>query len=245
MFLEADLHVHSVASGHAYSTIQEIAREARKKGLKLVAITEHGPQMTGAPSPLYFNNMWVIHRQVEGVEILRGIEANILEDGSIDLAERYLRRLDLVLAGFHAECIEPGSVEENTRTMIKALENPYVDIISHPGNPHFQIDPEQVVRATKRLGKILEINNNSFRVRRGSYENCLEIARWAARLGVMIAVNSDSHFAYDVGEADQAMAIVREAGVPEELILTAKAQWVKEYIWKRGKRLGEHTTAIV
>ena len=245
MILEADLHVHTVASGHAYSTVIEIAREARKKGLKMVAITDHGPAMTGAPTPIYFNNLWVVHPQVEGLEILRGVEANILEGGALDLEERYLRRLDLVLAGFHSECLEPGSVEENTRNMIKALENPYVDMICHPGNPSFQIDPERVVKAAKRLGKILEINNNSYRVRMGSYENCLEIARLVAREGVMIAINSDSHFAYDVGESDWALSIIKDAGVPEELVLTAKAERVKEYLKQRGKRLGEHTTAVV
>lgn len=245
MPLEADLHVHTIASGHAYSTLQEIAREAKRKGLKLIAITEHGPAMIGAPTPLYFNNMWVIHRKVEGIEILRGIEANILPGGELDLAERYLRRLDLVVAGFHAECCESGSVEENTRTMIKAMENPYVDIICHPGNPAFQVDPEQVVRAAKKLGKILEVNNNSFRVRRGSEENCLAIARWAARLGVKVAVNSDCHFAPDVGETDLALGLVKRAGLPEELILTARAQRVKDYLAERGKRLQGYTRTVV
>ncbi|MGB4482930.1 MAG: phosphatase, partial [bacterium] len=93
--------------------------------------------------------------------------------------------------------------------------------------------------------KILEINNNSYRVRMGSYENCLEIARLVAREGVMIAINSDSHFAYDVGESDWALSIIKDAGVPEELVLTAKAERVKEYLKQRGKRLGEHTTAVV
>ncbi|MGI6575944.1 MAG: phosphatase [bacterium] len=245
MFLEADLHVHTIASGHAYSTLTEVAREATKKGLKLIAVTEHGPSMPGAPQPLYFGNMWVVPRQVEGVCILRGIEANILPGGELDLPERYLARLDLVLAGFHRECISSGSVAENTQVMIKAMENPYVDMVSHPGNPAFQVDPEMIVRAAKEHGVIIEINNNSFQVRKGSIDNCRAIAKWAARLGVKVAVNSDSHFATHVGEVADALALIKEAGVPQELILNAEADRVKKFLRERGKPLGKHTKALV
>lgn len=239
--LQADLHVHTVVSGHAYSTLQEVAREAKGKGLKLLAITDHGPAMPGGPCPIYFANMRIIPRQVEGVEIIRGVEANILEEGTLDLSERLLNGLEFVLAGFHSECLEPqASVEENTRLMIKALENPHVDVISHPGNPRYQIDAEKLVRATKRLGKLVEINNSSFRVRQGSYENCLEIARWAVRLGVMITVNSDCHISYDVGECQLAQEILLAAKVPEELILNTKVERVKDYLEGRKRRLREH-----
>ncbi len=233
--------MHTVASGHAYSTLEEVAREAKRKGLKLLAITDHGPAMLGGPDIIYFANMRIIPRQVEGVEIIRGVEANILADGALDLSEKVLNRLEFVLAGFHSECIEPrASVEENTRIMIKALENPHVDVISHPGNPVYQIDPEGLVRATKRLGKVIEINNSTFRVRKGSYENCLEIARWAVRLGVMIALNSDSHISYDVGECQLALGIIKEARVPEELILNANVARVKDYVHRRRQRLKEY-----
>ena len=233
--------MHTVASGHAYSTLQEVAREAKKKGLKLLAVTEHGPAMLGGACSIYFANMRIIPRQVEGVEIIRGVEANILEDGALDLSERVLNRLEFVLAGFHSECIKPrDSVEENTQIMIRVLENPHVDVISHPGNPRYQIDPEQLVRATKRLGKLVEINNSSFRVRKGSYDNCLEIARWAVRLGVMLTVNSDCHISYDVGEWRLAARIIEEAGVSEELILNAKVERVRDYLRKRRRRLEEY-----
>ena len=87
---------------HAYSTVVENAREAANKGLKMIVITDHGPALGEGINRYYFGNMTVIPRQIEGVYILRGIEANILDcKGTLDLPERYLKKLDIVLAGLH------------------------------------------------------------------------------------------------------------------------------------------------
>jgi putative hydrolase len=77
---EVDVHCHTIASGHAYSTIIENALEAAKKGLKMIAVTDHGPALGEGINRYYFGNMVVIPRQIEGVYVLRGIEANIKDD---------------------------------------------------------------------------------------------------------------------------------------------------------------------
>ncbi|MEY8333396.1 PHP domain-containing protein [Lachnospiraceae bacterium 47-T17] len=81
-----DLHTHTIASGHAYSTILELIQAAKEKNLELLGITEHGPRMKGSCAPIYFQNLKVIPRERFGVTTLFGVELNIMdEDGSVDL----------------------------------------------------------------------------------------------------------------------------------------------------------------
>jgi putative hydrolase len=115
LVLAADLHVHSVASGHAYSTIAEIAVEAARKGLAAIAITDHGPAMPGGTHRYYFGNLQVLPDSLEGVRILRGVELNILnEAGEVDLPPEYLALLDLAWAGLHELCFEGSGLRNAT-----------------------------------------------------------------------------------------------------------------------------------
>jgi len=238
MRIVADLHTHSVASGHAYNTIDEMARAARDAGLELIAITDHGPNIPGGPHLYYFGNLRVIPATIAGVEVLKGVEANIISPaGDLDLPERSLKKLDFVLAGFHVGTgYDGGSVEENTRAMIGAMENPHVDAIAHPGNPAFQVNIEEIVRAAKRLGKLLEINNSSLTVTRlDSRDNCFQFARLAAAHGVTVVIGSDAHHASRVGVVDAAVELAERAGLTEDLVLNTSLRRVVDFLRSRGK----------
>jgi putative hydrolase len=222
MKIAIDTHTHSVASGHAYSTIDDLARGARKQGLKGFVLTDHGPGMPGATHAYHFGNLRVIPRHIRGVRFFSGIEANIMDDsGGIDLAPFLLARLDFVLAGFHEICFAPRSREENTRALVATIANPWVDAISHPGNPAFPVDLETVVRAAAEHGTALEINDSSFRIRRGSDDNCLRIAQLCVQYGAPIVCGSDAHYWQDVGRLDTARALLKKAAVPATLVLNA------------------------
>jgi len=209
-----------VASGHAYSTIGEIAVEAGRKGLRLVGMTDHGPALPGGPHPYHFSALRFVPETLHGVRILRGVEANILGPGQLDLPEATLAGLDLVMAGFHEACGFDGrGAEANTRALLAILEQPQVKVISHPGNPAFPIDYEAVARKAAQAGTALEINNSSFSVsRQGSRGNCLELARLCARFGTPVTVGSDAHIAQGVGEFEEALGALREAGIAWEQI---------------------------
>lgn len=237
MKLEVDLHTHTVASGHAYSTVKEMAAAAREKGLKMIAITDHGPCMPGAPQLDYFLNTLVCPQEINGVRVLRGVEANILDaEGQLDLPNEVLECLDIVLAGLHASAGYCGSTkEENTQALIAAISNPYVNIITHPGNPQFPIDFETVVLAAREYGKALELNNSSFLVRPQSTEPCLSIARLAKKHGVTVAVDSDAHICYGVGECAAALEIARQAGLEETQLLNNSAERVREFLVRQGR----------
>lgn len=240
-----DTHTHTIASGHAYSTIHDYVDVAKKKGLELVAVTDHGPAMPGGPNIFHIGNQRVIPREIDGIEILRGVEANIIDfDGSIDISEVYLERLDIVLASLHDVCIESGTKEENTRALLKTMENEYVDIIGHPGNPRFPIDIDEFVLGAKRNNKIIEINNSTFTNpgRSGSRDNCIMIARKAKEYGVFVVAGSDAHISFDVGNFEKSSEVFNLVEMPEKLIMNTSKEKLKNYLKAKGKELREKTS---
>ena len=150
MKIELDMHTHTLASGHAFSTIQEMAKAGAEKGLKLLGITEHTPGIPGTCDPIYFRNLHVVPRLMYGVELMLGAEINILDSkGNIDADEELMRRLDIRIAGIHSLCYEHGTKEENTSGMVQAIRHPYIQIISHPGDGTAELDFEPMVQASK------------------------------------------------------------------------------------------------
>jgi putative hydrolase len=224
MNIIADMHTHTISSGHGYSTINELAAEAARKGLAAMAITDHGPALPGGPHVYHFGAMRFIPETIHGVRILRGIEANILDTGgTLDLPEPYLRKLDFVMAGLHEGCGFTGEDRiRNTEAVISAMENPLVKAISHPGNPLFPLDYQAVVAAAARTGTALEMNNTSFSIsRKGSSPNCELLAGLIARMGAPLVIGSDAHIAQMVGEFADAVAVIEEAGVTEAQVINA------------------------
>jgi len=241
MKIEADLHVHTVASGHAYSTVEEITKEASKKGLKLIALTDHGPALPGGAHPYHFWNLRIMPPELNGVRILKGVEANITNaHAELDLDEEYLCALELVHAGFHPRCgYENSSVAKNTATLIKAMDNPFVDFIVHPGNAKFPIDPEALVSAALDKGIALEVNNSSFlptSSRQAALDFDLQIIDLAKEKGVPIILSSDAHIYTQVGEVDKAAELVAKAGINSGQILNTSVERIFEYLVERRKK---------
>lgn len=235
MKIVVDTHTHTVSSGHAYSTVQEMAKEAAANQMEMFAVTDHGPAMEGAPMIFHFGNLRVIPENLYGVRIIKGVEANIVDySGKVDLPDEYLARLEFVMASFHDICIKPSTVEDHTNAVINALKNPWIDAVAHSGNPVFQIDIEKVVKTAKEYNKLIEINNHSFLVRPGSEKNCRGIALCCKELGVRVVCGSDAHISFDIGKFDNIYRIFEEIDMPEELVLNTSSQKVEEYL--KGKR---------
>jgi putative hydrolase len=236
MKIRIDTHTHSLASGHAYSTIDDLARGGRRRGLVGFVLTDHGPALPGGTHPYHFGNLRILPPKIGGLFLFRGVEANIMDDeGTVDLKPAYLRRLDFVLAGFHEACFPPRDRGENTRALIAALGNPWVDGISHPGNPLFPVDYEAVVRAAAESGKALEINNSSFRIRPGSAENCRLIALLCGKYRCPVSCGSDAHYRDDVGNFTRALALIRETALPPELVINRSLKSFREFSQTRLK----------
>lgn len=239
MKIVADLHNHTISSGHAYSTIIELAKVAANKGLEMIAMTDHGPKMPGAPHLYHFGNLISIPEEIHGVEILRGAESNILDkEGNIDIPFYFQRNLDIILGGFHQLCFEPGSVEENTQAAINAMVNSKIDVLVHPGNPEFLVNPEKVVQAAKEHNVLIEINNSSLLggSRKGSYDNCLAFAKAIVKLDWKVSLGSDSHIAFEVGNFNKALDLIEKAGLKEENIINTDVKKIKIFLQSRGRK---------
>jgi putative hydrolase len=226
-----DTHTHTISCGHAYSTIQENAKEAFANGIQMINMSDHGPSMSGAPFRYHFGNLEIIPDLLYGVRVLKGVELNIINyNGKIDLDDYYLEKLDLVLASYHDICIKPSTIEEHTNAAVKVLSNPYIDVFAHPGNPQFQIDIEKVVKAAKDYNKLIEINNQSALVRKGSEQNCIQIACMCKKYGVRMTTGSDAHISFGIGKFDFVNKLLEEAEVPEELVVTTSIEKMEEYL---------------
>lgn len=221
MPIVAETHCHTVACDHAFSTIQENARAAKEKGIRFVCITEHCPAMLGAPQSYFFDNLPnAIPDVLDGVVILKGAEANILDfDGKLDLTVKQLKKLDWVIASYHVPCCAPGTIEEHTRGWMAVAENPDVDVIGHCGDVRYAFTHEPVIQAFAKNGKIVEFNSHSFSCRPGSPECCREVALLCKKYDVRVVCSSDAHFSGEIGSAESALAMLKEIDYPEELIL--------------------------
>ena len=219
MKILVDLHCHTVASTHAHSTVLENIAEAKEKGLEAIAITNHCPPLGDAPHIYHFTNISLFPKEIKGFRVLRGCEANILDlNGNLGIDDSVLKRLDIVIASIHNPVYKDLGAKDNTSAYLKALENPYVDILGHSGNPLCPYDIERVVSRAKELNKFIEINENTFAIRPNNISLCKEIALCAKQLRANVVVNSDAHIATDVGEVGKAISMLKEIDFPEELI---------------------------
>ncbi|MEX1308763.1 MAG: PHP domain-containing protein [Eubacteriales bacterium] len=236
--IEVDTHVHTVLSGHAFSTLMENVAIAKKKGMKGFATTDHGPQVShAAPNFLpYTMRLWPTH--MEGIRVYKSCEANIVgSSGKLDIPTFYIKMLDFVLAGLHNVPEDSFGLVNATKAMVAAYNDPYVDVITHPDNPHYPCDLERVVMAAKANGKAIEINNQSIQLRPGAKENVAEMIRLCKENDTMVVASSDAHLCYNVGEVDVAERMLKDAGFPEELVLNKTFERFDAYVKARAERL--------
>ena len=231
-----DVHTHTIASGHAYNTMMEMIREAQEKGLEVYGITEHAPKMPGSCQDFYFHNLKVVERCHGDLELLLGVELNILDEkGTVDLEEPYLGRMDVAIASLHGPCTKPGSREWNTQCLIEAMKNPHINIIGHPDDGRFLLDYEAVVQAAKEYHTLLEINNNSLNpkgFRQNARENDLEILRLCKKYQVPVIMGSDAHYYKDILTHERIFPLLSEADFPEELVVNTDKEKLYAYINK-------------
>lgn len=236
MKLLMDLHTHTIASGHAYSTLKENIDEAKNKGLKILGTSDHSYAMPGAPEPFFFENYKTINQEINGLRILKGVEANILDyDGKIDVSDKMIHNVDYVIASLHSHCIKSGSKEENTDAIIGAMHNPAVKIIGHPDDGRFPLNYWRLVQAAKKSGVILELNNASLMktsARTNTEINMIALIKLIKKKNIPVILGSDSHIYYNVGRFNEIIKLIQEQGLPEELIINCSIKQLEEKLQK-------------
>ncbi len=249
MKLLCDTHTHTIFSAHAYSTLQENISMAKARGLELLGSTDHFSAMQftdpyNIKNYQYLATMHVLPEEWDGVRLLKGCEADIIDmEGHLfgyntpvrdmitgdpfpdhrerSLLHRVIKSMDYVIASVHAKYFaKDASRAECTELYLRALENPTVLMLGHIGRSGLDFDLDPILLLAKELHKLIEINEHSLDTKEKITIKCRDIAIRCAELGVPIAVNSDAHVALDIGKLELSNAMLEEIHFPEELIMT-------------------------
>lgn len=234
----SDMHTHSIASGHGTScTISHMAKEASRKGLRLLGITDHGPATLAAGTPSYFRSLTYSPRKRFGVELMYGVELNILDaDGRVDLEQELLGKLDYAIASMHSQNYKSGSVSENTAAYVNAMKNPCVKILGHCDNPAFPADYEELAACAVKENVIFEINEASLSpdgYRGDTRANNMEILRCCRKYQLPVLLSSDSHGQEHIGDFTFSSEFVHQSMFPESLILNNQLPRLKVFLMTR------------
>ncbi len=221
--LRGDLHSHTDWSDGG-ATVLEMARAAKARGYSYLAITDHSPRIrvvNGLGPERVAAQAAVIRQamdQLEGFTILRGIECDILEDGSLDLPDEVLAELDVVVISPHVKLkMEPAAMTER---MLRAVSNPHADIVGHPTGrrlgtrPGATYDFEAVFRQAARSRTAMEMDCDPARM-----DLSPELARLAADCGCRLSLDSDAHSPDQFAYVDSGAWMARQAGIGPDLLL--------------------------
>ena len=232
MKLNCDIHTHTIASGHAYGTMREMAAEAAEKQLSLIGFSEHGPLTPGTCDPFHFAALDKVPRTLHGVHVIHGCEINITNDDVLQLEKRWFKKLDYTIVGIHGFCFTDEGPDRNTEHVIACMKHPKVFFVSHPDDSKTPLNYEMLVKAAKEYHVALEVNNSSFlkTSRKNRDENYRTMLAYCREYEVPIIVSSDAHDPSWVGIFDQAIAFLEAEHFPEELILTRDEKYVLEFI---------------
>ncbi len=234
---QVDIHTHSIASGHGTTcTIADMAKQAYMAGLSLLGITDHGPATLHSCKPSYFRSLGMAPKHRCGVDLLYGVELNILDyKGTVDLDPDTLSCLDYAIASIHSKNLKPGSRQENTEAYINAMKNPYVKMIGHCDDTKYNVDYKALVQAAKEHQILLEVNNASLSpdgYRGDVTNNYNELLKWCKEYQMPIILSSDSHGAKHVGDVKYAEKFALDFGYPVDMILNYNYTKVKQFLCK-------------
>jgi putative hydrolase len=228
MKIIADLHTHTLASGHGIDTIRTISDYAVRKGLKGVAITDHGPGISGGPDPIYFMSL---RRMTQGIDlpirIFYGVEDDIKNRrGDLTLPDFVLQDLEIVLVGVHPfSWIANQGPSVRTDAVINAMSRSLMQIFTHPVNNYYNVDIDPVLDAAVSNGIAMELSATRF----GQRDLMISFLEKCVRKNVSIVVNSDAHLGEEVGIFDEALALIGEMKFPENLIINRSKEAIEAF----------------
>lgn len=231
--LVADIHMHTIVSGHAYGTIREMVSSAKIKKLDLIGISEHAPGIPGTIDPFYYENLEIIPSVIDGIEVIHGCEINVLNGKKLSLEQKYINYLDYAIVGIHRQCYKDEGKEINTDNLIECMKNEKVHFVSHPDDDHTPLNYDRLVAAALEYHVALELNNSSLvkkEHRLNCYDNYKTMLQLCQEYHVPIIVSSDAHDPSWVGNFDLALKLLEEIKFNEDLILNNDVEKLKKFI---------------
>jgi DNA polymerase (family 10) len=224
--LRGDLHVHTKATdGH--NTLREMALAGKSHGLEYIAVTDHSRELRVAQGldPLRLKRQCdeidALNEELEGITLLKGIEVDILEDGTLDLPNHVLAQLDLVVGAVHSKFELPRA--RQTERILRAMEHPHFTILAHPSGrlipqrPPYDVDMPRIIREAGRRGCFLELNAQAERL------DLLDIyCQMAKEEGVLVSVNSDAHSTFDFANLRFGIGQARRGWLEKQNVLNTR-----------------------
>ena len=242
LHVRGDLHMHSTWSD-GRDSIMHMVLSSRQLGYEYVAITDHSERawssrkLLALEIPLQREEIERVRSQAPGIEVLHGVEVDIMPDGSLDFDDETLAGFDIVLASLHDAHGDTGS--RLTERYLTAMRHPLVNIITHPANRSpavsngYDLDFDRLFSAAVETGTAMEVDGAP-----GHLDMDGRIARRAAEAGVTIAINSDCHRAEALGrQMSFGIGTARRGWIgPEQVLNTRGVEGVREFIArKRGR----------
>lgn len=224
--LKGDLHAHTTATD-GRNSLREMALEARRRGLSYLAITDHSRRLTvahgldAAAVSRQIDEIDRLNDELEGITLLKGIESDINEDGSLDLPDDILRRLDLVVGAVHSKfTLSRG---RQTARILRAMDHPCFTILAHPTGRMIQerdgydVDMQRILRHARQRGCFLELNAQPDRLDLNDI-HCMA----ARREGVPVAISSDAHSVFDLGDLRFGIGQARRGWLEKKDVLNTR-----------------------
>jgi DNA polymerase (family 10) len=223
--IRGDLHMHTTSTD-GQNSIEEMVAAARVRGLQYIAITDHSQRVSMARGldAGRLRRQWQevdqVNRQVEDIEVLKGIECDILEKGGMDLPDDVLAEADWVIASLHYG--QAQSRQQITERIVGALENPHVDMLAHPTGrlinrrDAYDVDIDAVLAAAARHGKFVELNANPARLDLHDVHCAM-----ARRLSIPVVINTDAHSTAGLDVMQYGVLQARRGGLTAGHVLNA------------------------
>jgi DNA polymerase (family 10) len=238
--LRGDLHAHTKATD-GRNSIREMAEAARARGLEYLAITDHSRRLTmakGLDPKRLFEQLEEIDRlsaTLSGITLLKGIEVDILEDGTLDLPDEDLCRLDLVVGAVHSHF--RLSRQKQTERILRAMDHPYFTILAHPSGrliderAPYDVDMARIIRHARERGCFLEVNAHPVRLDLTDTD-----CQMAKEEGAMFSINSDAHSILDFENLRYGVGQARRGWLEKNDVLNARPLHSLQPLLKRTMR---------
>jgi DNA polymerase (family 10) len=216
--LEGEMHAHSTWSSDGKASIEEMALAAKARGLSFLCLTDHSHYLRDGRLEAQWKEIEEVSARLGRFKILRGIEVNIRADGSLDVDDDALAKLDWVIASLHT-----SFDRSPTERILGAMDNPHVDCIGHLTGrrilkrPGAEVDIERVVEHAVATGTALEINSQPDRLDMRDTH-----ARLAGEAGVLTPVTTDAHSVGALSYAELGIGLARRAWLTKEQVLNTR-----------------------
>ena len=223
--LKIDLHIHTLVSGHAHNTILEYIHQAKKLKMKVIGFSEHGPgDGETLVSEIYFKEMERLPKIIEGVRVLHGIEADIIDKkGNLDISDEIAKKLDYIMANFHSKTpYKNQGVKINTEAMLSAIRSKKINILTHPFNTKiFPVDIKKISDEACKYDVLLEIDIAYIagKLNELAVPNLKIIIDTLKKHKKKLIVGSDAHNIWELADDSSLKKIQKEIGLTDNMII--------------------------